>query len=247
MGLTFNMRVFQPIPFTQGATVVLTPTASHHVLTVMRAKINDPLTLFNGEGGEYQGYITNIAKKKVSVQITSFEPRNTESTLELYLAQGISRGEKMDFTIQKAVELGIKKIIPLFTERSSVKLDQERAAKRLAHWQSIAIGAAEQSGRNCIPEIVRPLPLAEALPTMTADWRFILNPEAKQAVATQPIEKNKRILLLIGPEGGFSPHEVQTAAQCNFLPLSLGPRILRTETAAVVAIALFQSYFGDLH
>lgn len=241
------MRVYQPIPLTLNATILLTPTASHHVTTVMRAKINEPLTLFNGEGGEYQGYITEIAKKKVSVHITSFEPRDTESTLELYLAQGISRGEKMDYTIQKAVELGIKKIIPLFTERSSVKLDQERAAKRLNHWQSIAISAAEQSGRTGIPEIVLPMPLTEALPSMEADWRFILTPEASLTMASQPLEKNKRILLLIGPEGGFSPHEIQTATQYHFLPLSLGPRILRTETAAVVAIALFQSYFGDLH
>lgn len=185
-------------------------------------------------------------KKTVSVKIKFFSNRERESSLELYLAQGISRGEKMDFTIQKAVELGVKKIYPLLTERCNVKLDAERSAKRLLHWQLIITNACEQSGRNWIPEIMAPQSLASFLHTVTADHKFVLAPHAKIPLTDYPLNSHDRVVLLIGSEGGLSEEEILQAQQQQFFPLNLGPRILRTETAAVAALTALQFYAGDL-
>lgn len=239
-------RIFQHIPLKTATVIHLDEPASHHVARVLRAKKEDSITIFNGQGGEYLGIITNITKKEVSVAIQEHIPRESESLLELYLAQGISRGEKMDFTIQKAVELGVKKIIPLFTERCTVKLDKERREKRLQHWQSIIISACEQSGRNHIPEIRMPETLRNGLQSIQADWYFILSPYADQKLKQIPVQKQHRVVLLIGPEGGLTNEEIQEATKYHFLPLNLGPRILRTETAAVAAITSLQCYFGDM-
>src|SRR5262245_56677844 len=140
------IRVYQPVHLAIGSKIHLDEKATHHLARVLRCQVNEQLVLFNGEGGEYRGQITEISKKDISVEILNYVPREAESTLELYLTQGISRGEKMDYTIQKEVELGVKKIIPLFTERCNVKLDETRRHKRLQHWQSIVINACEQSG-----------------------------------------------------------------------------------------------------
>ena len=239
-------RIFQPIDLTCGAMVQLDSQASHHLITVLRAKARDDLVLFNGKGGEYLSTITQINKKQVGVQINKFIERKAESSLELYLAQGISRGEKMDYTIQKAVELGVKKIVPLLTERCAVKLDGERRAKKLQHWQSIIISACEQSGRNQIPELLCPMTLENGLCSAQADWRFVLSPTAVSQLKDMPIQKTQRVMLLIGPEGGLSEAEIGLACQYGFLPLNLGPRILRTETAAVAAMAVLQYRFGDM-
>ena len=239
-------RIFQPIALQIGSHIRLDESASHHVARVLRADLNDPLTIFNGQGGEYLGNITEISKKNVDVLITDFNPREAESPLALYLAQGISRGEKMDYTIQKAVELGVKKIIPLFTEHCNVKLDEDRREKRLQHWQSIIISACEQCGRNRIPEIVKPDTLENSLPALQADYCFVLAPHAEQKLSQFRIKKNQRVILLIGPEGGLSEQEIQQAKQFNFQPLALGPRVLRTETAAIAAITALQSHFGDM-
>jgi 16S rRNA (uracil1498-N3)-methyltransferase len=239
------IRIYQKITFEIGATVALDKSASHHVGNVLRAKINDLITLFNGQGGEYLSHIIAITKKEVSVKIDQFIDKNTESPLSLYLAQGISRGEKMDFTIQKAVELGVKKIFPVLTERSTIKLDADRIQKRLTHWESIIVSACEQSGRNFIPKISLPESI-NTLHEIEAEWRFILSPNASTHLKTLPIQKNDRVLLLIGPEGGFSEKEILTLVQKDFIPLNLGPRILRTETAGLAAIAALQCLFGDL-
>jgi 16S rRNA (uracil1498-N3)-methyltransferase len=239
-------RIFQAIPISIGSTLRLDEHASHHVARVLRHKIGDQLTIFNGEGGEYLSQITQIDKKHVSVAIEKHIARNTESPLELYLAQGISRGEKMDYTIQKAVELGVKKIIPVFTARSTVKLDTERREKRLQHWQSIAIAACEQSGRNDIPEVLLPQSLENGLSAVNADLGFVLSPSAPKKLAELTIPSHQRVVLLIGPEGGLTDDEIKHACLSNFLPLGLGPRILRTETAAVAAITALQCYFGDM-
>lgn len=236
-------RVFQNIALAQGSTIELDTNASHHVARVLRAETYDPLIIFNGLGGEYSGVITNITKKSVEVQLTAFNPREVESPLDLCLALGISRGEKMDYTIQKAVELGVNKILPLFTERCTVKLDQDRIHKRLEHWQAIAISAAEQSGRNRIPEIVLPTTLEKALPLIQAEWRFVLSPHTNQRLATTKIQS---AALLIGPEGGLSDSEILLTKLHHFAPLNLGPRIMRTETAAVAAVTVLQCYFGDM-
>lgn len=240
-------RIFQAVSLQAGETLNLNEEASHHLARVLRAKVNDELTLFNGEGGEYSAIIMAIHKKTVTVKIRDYIEREAESSLELYLAQGISRGEKMDYTIQKAVELGVTKILPLFTERSTVKLDHERREKRLQHWRSIAIGACEQSGRNRVPEILLPDSFSNGLTALAADWRLVLSPKADRKLKEIPIEKNQRVILLIGPEGGLSETEIEEAHRAGFLSLNLGPRILRTETAAVAAIAALQCCFGDLN
>jgi len=236
-------RLFQAIPLSLHITVTLDPSASHHLANVLRTTVGEPVTLFNGEGGEYAGTIHRIDKKQVIVKITEFIEREAESPLQLTLAQGISRGEKMDYTIQKAVELGVKTIVPLITERCNVKLDAQRWQKRLQHWQAIIISACEQSGRNRVPEITPPQPLAEWLPTVTSDVRFVLSPHTKSTAIMADIAS---ITLLVGPEGGLSEKEMVIAKQYHFSSIQLGPRILRTETAAVAAIAAIQSQLGDM-
>lgn len=239
-------RVFQNCTLIEGSSLTLDAHASHHLSRVLRVKEGDEIIIFNGRGGEYAATITRIDKKTVHVQVSTFNGREAESPLDLWLAQGISRGEKMDYTIQKAVELGVKKIIPLFTERCNVKLDQERLNKRLDHWQAIARSSAEQSGRNRIPDILTPTTLANALPLLQAQWRLVLSPHVTQKLHTIQIDKTQSVLLLTGPEGGLSESEIMLAKAHHFLPLNLGPRIMRTETAAVAAITSLQCYFGDM-
>ena len=208
--------------------------------------MGEEVTLLNGEGGEYVAVITRIDKKTVAVQLNEFFSRDAESPLKLTLAQGISRGEKMDYTIQKAVELGVSRIVPLLTERCNVKLDEERRQKRFQHWQSIVVSACEQSGRNTLPEILAPQQLTSWLPSVQADQCFVLAPTADKKLKQFSLQKNAHVVLLIGPEGGLSPQEINAAAKHDFSPLVLGPRILRTETAAVAALTALQCCFGDL-
>jgi 16S rRNA (uracil1498-N3)-methyltransferase len=239
-------RIFQSILLAENSLIELDKAASHHLAQVLRANVGDEVTLFNGEGGEYHAIIKSITKKIVTVQLNQLVTCETESFLDLWLAQGISRAEKMDYTIQKAVELGVKKIIPLLTERCNVKLDEERRQKRWQHWQSIIIHASEQSGRACIPTLEKINELESWLhkPTNMGQG-FVLTPDAGSTLKqVQP--KPGSMVLLIGPEGGLSRVEVDQACQQGFKPLSLGPRILRTETAGVAALAAFQALFGDI-
>jgi 16S rRNA (uracil1498-N3)-methyltransferase len=242
----FISRIFQTVPLHCGAIITLSDQASHHLARVLRASVGDRLTLFNGEGGEYAAVITDITRKTVIAQIESYLAREVESPVDLCLAQGISRGEKMDYTIQKAVELGVNKIIPLLTERCNVKLDEERRLKRQQHWQSIAISACEQSGRNKVPDIAMPQSLMTWLPTVSSAHCFVLAPQAETRLQQVSVSKNAQIVLLIGPEGGLSDIEIHQACQQGFLALNLGPRVLRTETAAVAALTALQCYFGDM-
>jgi 16S rRNA (uracil1498-N3)-methyltransferase len=240
-------RIFQPIPLQTQMMIELDSQASHHIARVLRAAVGDPLTVFNGEGGEYQAVITQIDKKKVSAEVLSYVARDVESPLTLHLAQGISRGEKMDYTIQKAVELGVKKIIPLFTERCNVKLDEDRREKKWQHWQSIVISACEQSGRNHIPEIATPQSLEGWFATLeSSDVYFVLAPTAQSKLKQLSLPPQSRVVLLIGPEGGLSDKEIARAHHFGFSSLNLGPRVLRTETAGVAALAALQCLFGDL-
>ncbi|EKD54353.1 MAG: hypothetical protein ACD_60C00090G0002 [uncultured bacterium] len=239
-------RIFQAIPLKVNTAIQLDQKASHHLARVLRASIGDPAIIFNGEGGEYASVIQSIDKKTVTVEIKQLIDRDVESSLDLWLAQGISRGEKMDYTIQKAVELGVKKIIPLFTERCNVKLDSERSKKRIEHWQSIIISACEQCGRNTVPTILAPQSLDVWLKTAKADHCFVLSPHTDKKLKTFTIENHSRVILLIGPEGGLSEQEMTQAVQQCFLPLNLGPRILRTETAGIAAMTALQCLFGDL-
>lgn len=239
-------RIYQNVRLSMHDKILLDKTASHHLAVVLRAKVGERVTLFNGEGGEFSANIIQIHKKNVEVEIISFENRDAESPLTIHLAQGISRGEKMDFTIQKTVELGIKKIFPLFTERSNVKLDKERSEKRLQHWQSVVTSACEQSGRNSIPIVAPITSLDQTLPLFDQTWRFILSPHSGKALKSFPIQKNDNVLLLIGPEGGLSENEINKVTQHGFIPIQLGPRVLRTETAGLAAISAIQTLFGDM-
>lgn len=239
-------RIYQNAVLTDNAEIQLDERGYHYVSRVLRANINDALVIFNGQGGEYPAIISSIDKKKLLVKLGKLNSRECESPLELSLAQGISRGEKMDFTIQKAVELGVKKIIPLVTERCNVKLDADRQEKKWQHWQSIVISACEQSGRNKIPIVSVPQTLEQWLQTVTDDFRFVLSPEATEKLSARNIPTAASAVLLIGPEGGLSDGEIKKAIAYQFLPLKLGPRILRTETAPLAAIAVLQALLGDL-
>lgn len=237
-------RIYQSISLSINQRLSLSDQASHHLARVLRAKVGDEVILFNGQGGEYNAVITHISKKNVEVDVLKFIDKERESPIQLCLAQGIARGEKMDFIIQKSIELGVNTIAPLLTERCNVRLDAEREAKRLKHWQSIAISACEQSGRNRIPEILAPQSLANWLSTVKADIRFVLSPHVHEKLN---VDKSSRsIALLIGSEGGLSDNEVALAHQFQFQNLQLGPRVLRTETATIAALTVLQDRLGDL-
>lgn len=239
-------RIYQPATLQPQSIIRLDDKASHHLARVLRAKKGDALILFNGQGGEYSAVITLIDKKGVEVEIQSFTAREVESPLTIHLAQGIARGEKMDFIVQKAVELGVSVISPLVTERCNVRLVQEREEKRLQHWRSVIVSACEQSGRNYLPTLTAPLSLKDWLITAKADFRFVLSPHVSQSLPAVSIPSDATVILLIGPEGGLSEAEVELAISHGFLPLQIGPRILRTETATIAAISILQSCYGDL-
>ncbi|MDX1902295.1 MAG: 16S rRNA (uracil(1498)-N(3))-methyltransferase [Gammaproteobacteria bacterium] len=240
-------RLFQNIPLAVKAVVSLDDAASHHLARVLRAQLKETVILFNGEGGEYEGIISIIEKKSVQVTLTAFHPREAESSLDICLLQGISRGEKMDYTLQKSVELGVKQIVPLLTERCNIKRESSHFEKKVRHWQQIIISACEQCGRNRIPTLTMPQTLEDFLNIQQPfDHAFVLAPTATGTLKAHAIPPHARIALLIGPEGGLSNAEIQLAATKNYLPLGLGPRILRTETAALAAITMLQCIAGDM-
>lgn len=239
-------RIYQPIALSAHSTLMLDEPASHHLARVLRANVGETITVFNGQGGEYSAIIRRIDKKTVTVDVMAFISREVESPLDIVLAQGIARGEKMDYLIQKAVELGVNQILPLLTERCNVKLDADRREKRLQHWQSVVISACEQSGRNRVPVVLAPAPLEKGLQMLQADHCLVLSPHAGTSLKKLAILPTARVVLLIGPEGGLSEREMQWAMQSRFTPLNLGPRVLRTETASVAAITALQSVFGDM-
>lgn len=238
-------RFYCPQRLGPGQTLDLPPDAAHHAAKVLRMEVGHEVTLFNGEGGEYRAHITHIGKNDVTVKTTACHEREAESSLEVTLAQAISSGDRMDFTLQKAVELGIRHIQPIAGERSVVRLSGERAEKRMRHWQQIVISACEQCGRNQIPKVAPILPLSNWLGELPKGGiRLTLAPDAPISLRelTRPTEP---VTLLIGPEGGLTPEEIRAAASCGFAPVRLGPRVLRTETAALAALAAMQALWGD--
>ena len=204
-------RIYQPISLEVSTTIRLDEKASHHLARVLRAEVGDTLTLFNGEGGEYQAVIKKIDKKGVDVDVLSFLDREVESPVTICLAQGIARGEKMDFIIQKAVELGVNTIVPLITERCNVRLDTAREEKRLQHWRSVVISACEQSGRNRLPEVLAPVSLQTWLPTFTADMRFILSPHHAEKIPAKKTT-DKKYRAASGTRGWI----FYTRSQCSY-------------------------------
>jgi 16S rRNA (uracil1498-N3)-methyltransferase len=241
-----NLRFYSPNPLNIGVIAALSENAAAHATRVMRLKVGDTLTLFCGDGVDYHCALVSVEKKTASVEVLSQEKISNESPLNMRLLQGISSGDRMDYTIQKAVELGVTEIFPLSTERSVTKLSGDRAEKRVEHWQGVAIAACEQSGRAVLPKIHFPLTLAQWLSQHDTQQslNLLLNPVAAKTLAqlTQP---ENQIHLLIGPEGGLSPGEIELANHNNFQSIVLGPRILRTETAALTAISSMQTLWGD--
>jgi 16S rRNA (uracil1498-N3)-methyltransferase len=238
-------RFFCPELPPHSGHATLPPEAAHHAAKVLRLKEGDQVVLFDGGGGEYPARITGMVKQGVAVDIGSKSERECESPLDVTLAQGISAGDKMDFTLQKAVELGVSRIQPIAAARSVVKLSGERADKRVRHWQQIVISACEQCGRNRVPEVAPILLLNEWLGALpSGGLRLTLAPDAAASLRELP-QPSVPVSLLIGPEGGLAPGEIKAAASCGFVPVRLGPRVLRTETAALAALATMQGLWGD--
>jgi 16S rRNA (uracil1498-N3)-methyltransferase len=224
--------------------ITLPQDTSHYLLHVLRLKVGSAVLLFNGEGGQYLGTIADIGKKRVLVNVAQFQPLKTESSCNIHLAQALGKGEKMDWVIQKAVEVGISEITPLLTEFCNVKLDESRADKRWSHWQNIMISACEQSGRATLPKLNPIIQYKHWLPKMNSSLKLICHPTCGSSLNS--LAPSRDITVLIGPEGGWSEDELTLALQEGFVGVALGPRILRMETAAVVAVALLQAKFGDL-
>jgi 16S rRNA (uracil1498-N3)-methyltransferase len=239
-------RVHVDADLQTGQRLTVDGAAGNHIARVLRLRTGDALTLFNGQSGEYGGSIEEIRRATVVVSVLERREVERESPFQLTLAQGISRGERMDWVVQKATELGVWRIQPLFTERSVVQLDEKQATRKIQHWRSIAVAACEQSGRNQVPEIAQPVGLYELLehrrPGGTA---LLLSPGAPLRIA-DIANAGVDTTVLIGPEGGLAEVEQEAAVKSGFTPVRLGPRVLRTETAAVCALTLLQQKFGDL-
>ncbi|QQQ02564.1 16S rRNA (uracil(1498)-N(3))-methyltransferase [Lysobacter enzymogenes] len=240
-------RVHVETDLAPGREVALPEGPATHLARVLRHEVGDACVLFNGDGRDYHGRISAIGKREVRVAIDSAHEIARESPLRLVLLQGVARGEKMDLILQKATELGASAFHPLWSQRSEVKLDAARADKRLAHWRSVVASACEQSGRAAVPEVAAPLALAAALTALApGGLRLILDPDGELAFSTLQVDTTAPVLLAIGPEGGWSPLDREQLRAAGFQGLRLGPRILRTETAGLAAIAALQARFGDL-
>ena len=236
-----KIRLYQNTVFNVGDKVSLEKNNEHHLLKVLRFPVGNNITLFNGDGFDYQAIVTST-KKTYEVEVISQQKNESESSLDLTLAQGIAKGEKMDFLIQKAVELGVTRIIPIQSEHCVVRLKGDKVAKRIDHWQKIANHACGQSGRSVIVDIPLPQTLTELL-NQTIHNGFVLHHRATENLQT--MGKTSRATILIGPEGGLSDTEIKQAIAAGFQPLLLGKRVLRTETASLVAIANMQLLWGS--
>lgn len=239
-------RIFCDGPLATGATVPLSSAGAYHVARVLRMRAGAPLIVFDGSGLDYPAEIVQVDGDEVTVHLRNQTPGTAESPLRITLVQGVSRGERMDWTLQKATELGAAAIAPVLTSRSVVRLDEKQAARKQAHWRGIVIGACEQCGRSRVPAVSAPVSLRDYFANVRKDgMRLVLSPSAPASltgIASLP----SKVDLLIGPEGGLDDEEVSAAQKAGFMPVRLGPRVLRTETAAVVALTVLQALWGDL-
>jgi 16S rRNA (uracil1498-N3)-methyltransferase len=245
-GLMRVPRFYVPQPCVVGQEFTLPDPTFRHAVQVLRLGVGEPLILFNGEGGEYTAQLSNVSKRSASVLIDSFSTIDIESPIHLTLVQAVIKPDKMDFALQKAVELGANTLQPLITQRSVVRIGKEQVDKKLQHWEGIVVAACEQSGRTKMPDVPAPLTLERWLATPFAGTHLILAPGAYPRINALPIDLLMPIALIIGPEGGFTDDEVNACVQAGVLPVSLGPRILRAETASISALALLQQRYGDL-
>jgi 16S rRNA (uracil1498-N3)-methyltransferase len=247
-------RVYVEAPVAAGKRLVVAGSAANHIMRVLRLRSGAALTVFDGTGGEFGARIEEFRKDSVVVAVEEHRPLERESPLPLTLAQGISRGERMDWIIQKATELGTTRIVPLFTKRSVVRLDERQADRKLQHWRAIAIAACEQCGRNKVPELATPSDFFDVLPAdASGATRLLLSPTGDLRIEdlqdlgrNTPPDMSRGITVLIGPEGGLEDVEQEAALAAGFKAVRLGPRVLRTETAAIAALTIIQRHFGDL-
>lgn len=243
-------RVYVDAPLAAGQRVALPELASGHLLRVLRAGVGDACVLFNGDGHDYGARIVATGKRNAEVEILDRRELHNESPLRITLLQALARGEKMDWILQKATELGVAAFLPVISERSEIKLTSERADKRLVHWQGVVISACGQSGRAIVPPVSPPAALGEALHALPEGTRrWLLDPLAEFALrlrSEQADDDSGGIILAIGPEGGWSPNDIEALHAAGFQGLRLGPRVLRTETAGIAAIVALQATYGDM-
>jgi len=239
-------RIFINQKVVSTATISLPEDKVHHIQHVLRLRVGDQIKLFNNSGLEFKAEITEVTKKVVRVQVKDVGQLKNESPLAITLCLAVSRGPHMDFSIQKAVELGVTAIIPIISEFGNVKLTDNRIDNKLLHWTKIIIGAAEQSGRNRLAELQSPVTFNEWINSESIATKLIIHPGAEQTMSKINLQDNK-LTLMIGAEGGFSDLEFQKALDSNYIPVSLGPRILRTETAVACSVSNAQQLWGDLN
>lgn len=239
-------RSYVEVPLAVGQQLSLPEDVANHLVRVMRLREGESCVLFNGDGQDYSATLVELGKRNAQVRIHAVQALDNESSLSITLLQGIARGEKMDLILQKATELGVQAIVPVNAERTEVKLDAARAEKRLAHWKSVVVSACGQSGRARVPSVAAPQSLLEATRSMPAGaLKLTLDPLGEHRLSTLAAAP-EGVVIAIGPEGGWSPRDRQALAEAGFQGLQLGPRILRTETAGLAAIAAVQARLGDL-
>lgn len=238
-------RIYHPASISLQTETELSSDAFQHLIKVLRLNVGDSIVLFNGDGQNYEAKITSVQKKSAQFIATHGQANASESSVNIHLAQVVSRGDRMDFVLQKSVELGVTEITPLFSERCGVKLSGDRLEKKQLQWQKIVHSACEQCGRSVVPQVNPAQQLTGFIESSFEGLRLTLDPTATQPLSSfQQAEKG--VQLLIGPEGGFTDTEVSAAEQQGFKPMRLGPRVLRTETAALSALTAVQYQFGDL-
>ncbi len=236
-------RFYLPLPLAENSTVELDTDTTHYATHVLRLKVDAPVIVFNGKGGQYEARIASIGKKSATLDIGSFNNEDRESPLYTHLALAISKGERFDWALQKATELGVSAITPLFTERTDVKLNEERLAKKQQHWKKTLISACEQCQRNRLPELNTAATFTDFVRDENSIEKFILHHHSQQPLNHTPAPES--VCLLVGPEGGFSEGEITLAQQHDCKTLALGQRVLRTETAPLVALSILQYQWGD--
>lgn len=244
-------RIFIDTELNENTTIALPDTSFQHLCKVLRLKSDHPIRVFNsrefnGKGGQFNATLCDVEKRSASIRITDFEALENESPIQVTIGQTLSRGERMDYAVQKAVEAGVYAIQPLFSERCEVKLQDSRAEKRLQHWQQVAISAAEQCGRGVVPIVHPPIELSEWVTNCKDMLKLTLHHHSAKPIRQFEQPANKQVCLLIGPEGGLSQNEVQLSENNGFNAITLGPRVLRTETAPVVALSVINTLWGDI-
>jgi 16S rRNA (uracil1498-N3)-methyltransferase len=234
-------RFHCPVPLKQGGSLVLPEAVANHAVRVLRLKVGDELVLFDGEGGESPAVLTDVARNSATVSLSEYSQVNRESPLDLWLVQALAVGDKMDWIVQKAVELGATGVLPWQADRSVLKLDAARADKRRVHWEAVAVSACEQCGRNRIPFVEAPQSLTGVLARCAGRRVIAMMP----ATGDAPPLRAEPMALVVGPEGGFSDAETMLLKTTNATLLNLGPRVLRTETAGLAALAALNAHMGD--